>query len=125
MSDENLEPVKYMTYKGMGHTPMIGGVPMFYALGLLGGVILLMALLVAGLKVFSGILFLIILSSYFVVKVACENNNKAPETIKLTLFGIFAKIKYGKVIKIDTGVKSKNEERAKFYSGFSRLLRNK
>lgn len=117
------EPQRYATYRGLGYTPMIGGVPLFLALGLLGFVVFAMIFLIIGVPIVSLILIVLAMAVYFLFKVICENNNKAPLVFKMKVSGLIYKIKHGGIIKTDMGVE--NEKRKKFQRGFKRFFRYK
>lgn len=121
MSDSE-EAEKYLTYKGMGITPMIGGVPLFLALGLVGVLALAMVCFIAGAPWFSVLLIIICIAVFMFFKVICENNNKAPEVFKVKIYGFFQSMKFGKIIKVDSGVENESEKRKKFRRGFKGIF---
>lgn len=126
MSDkENDEPQRYVTFRGLGFTPMIGGIPLFLALGLVGMAAVAMVSFIAGAPLFAVFLIVTALTIFMFFKVSCENNNKAPEVIKIKLIGFFNVLKHGKIIKVDLGVENHNEKRKKFQRGFKGLFKSK
>lgn len=122
---EQAEEERYSAFKGLGITPMIGGVPLMMALGLVGVVLLAMVFLVLKKTIVSITLIVAAIAIYFMFKVACENNNKAPQALKRDMFGFFNILKYGKIIKVDLGVENEQEKREKFQRKFKCLFESK
>jgi len=120
---ENEEPQAYLTYKGLGVTPMVAGVPLFVALALVGGVALAMVTFIAGLPLFGIFIIISDITCYLFFKVLCENNNKAPEVLKLKIIGFIAVLKHGKIIKADSGVENQHAKREKFQREFKDLFK--
>lgn len=121
---ENDEPQKYVTFRGLGFTPMIGGVPLFLALGLVGVGAAAMGAFIVGAPLLAIFLIVSALSIFMFFKVSCENNNKAPQVIKIKLIGFLNILKHGKIIKVDLGVENYNEKRKKFQRGFKSLFKS-
>ncbi len=127
MTDTNPNPDKpkpYMSYRGLGYTPMFAGVPLFVALALLGGVVLAMILLVAGAPLFAVGLLVVLMAIFFFFKVLCENNNKAPMMFVQRIRGLLYRLAHGKIVKVDLGVES-DEQRKKFRQQFKSLIGTK
>lgn len=123
MTDTNDEkPKPYMSYRGLGFTPMFAGIPLFVALGLLGGVVIAMIFLIMGLPIIAVFLFFILMAVFFGFKVMCENNNKAPQLFKLKVRGLLFRLAHGKITKVDFGVES-DEQRKKFRQQFKSIFR--
>lgn len=120
--DNQNKPKPYLTYKGMGFVPLTAGIPLFVALGIMGGLVLVMVLFIAGLHVFGIILFFVLLGAYFFFRLLCEANNKAPALLKLRIKGLLFSLKHGKIIIVDYGVES-NEQRKKFREKFKSVFR--
>lgn len=122
MTDTNQDkPKPYMSYRGLGYTPMFAGIPLFVALGLLGGVVLAMIFFVAGAPILAVLLIFVLMGVYFFFKVLCENNNKAPAMFVLKIRGFLHKLAHGKIAKVDFGVES-DEQRKKFRQQFKSLF---
>lgn len=125
MTDTNQEkPKPYMSYRGLGYTPMFAGVPLFVALALLGGVVLCMILFVAGAPLFAVGLFIALIAIFLFFKVLCENNNKAPMMFVQRIRGLLFRLANGKIAKVDLGVES-DEQRKKFRQQFKSLFGSK
>jgi type IV secretory pathway VirB3-like protein len=122
MSDIKEEaPKPYMTYRGLGYTPMFAGIPLFAALGLVGGAVLAVIFAVLGSVILALVLVVVLMEVFFGLKVLCENNNKAPKMFILKLQGMLARITHGKISKVDLGVES-NEQRKRFRQQFKCLF---
>ena len=125
MTDTNGEkPKPYMSYRGLGYTPMFAGVPLFVALALLGGVVLAMICFVAGAPIIAIGLVVVLMAVFFFFKVLCENNNKAPAMFLLKVRGLLFRLAHGKIAKVDLGVES-DEQRKKFRQQFKSLFGSK
>lgn len=119
--DEKKHGINYLTYKGLGYTPMLGGVPLFAALGMLGGLVLALVCLLAGVPMLGLAVVMIDLTAYLFLKVICENNNKAPTLFKLKFKGLIARIGHGHIIKVDIGADS-HERQKKLRQQFKSLF---
>lgn len=124
MSEQQEEPELYMTYKGMGVTPFIGGIPLFLALGLMGAGIAAMGFLIADQIAIFTIIILAVIAIFLFMRVQCENNNKAPQVLLIKIKGFINVIKYGKIIKVDSGVEDNHEKRKRFQRGFKQLFKS-
>lgn len=125
MTDTNLDkPKPYMSYRGLGYTAMFAGIPLFVALGLLGGVVVAMIVMITGAPVVALLIFIALMAVYFFFKVLCENNNKAPQMFVLKIRGLLFRLAHGKIAKVDLGVES-NEQRKKFRQQFKCLFRTR
>jgi len=124
-TNQEVEGAKpYMSYRGLGYTPMFAGIPLFVALALLGGVVFSMILFVAGSPIFALLLLFFLMVVFFFFKVLCENNNKAPAMFILKIDGLLHRLAHGKITKVDLGVES-DEQREKFRKQFKSLFATK
>jgi len=119
--EEKQEAIPYMSYRGLGYTPMFAGIPLFVALTLLGGVVIAMIFFVAGVPIISLLLLFFLMAVFFFFKVLCENNNKAPAMFLLNIHGLLYRLIHGKIVKVDLGVES-DEQRKKFRQQFKCLF---
>lgn len=114
---------QYNTYRGLGFTAMMGGIPLFLALALMGSVIVSMFFAIIGLPAIAVILIIFAIVTFLSMRLACENNNKAPQLIKIKLLGFANMIRLGRIVKVDLGVKNENEKRKRFQRSFKNLFR--
>ncbi len=122
MSDSGKQK-PYNTYRGLGFTAMMGGIPLFLALGLMSSVIVSMFFLIIGIPVIAVLLIILAIATFLGMRLACENNNKAPQLIKMKLVGFLNMLKLGRIVKVDLGVQNENEKRKRFQRSFKNLFR--
>lgn len=123
MSESN-KPTQYNSYRGLGFTAMMGGIPLFFALGLMSCIVFAMFFMIIGIPVIAVLLVIFAIAGFLSMRLACENNNKAPQLIKIKLKGFLSMLKLGRIVKVDTGVINENEKRIRFQRAFKNLFKS-